>query len=287
MESSRKLEAIRALIPYSCEIVPAGCASAVFFYVPYVPFKSEPGVARVDSFYAASNLAYNLAGRYAEKLREFGIACSPNPEIDYKAAIGGSVGKNTLLYRKGLGSRFAIGAILLGEELPPFNGAQYAEMSCEGCDLCARACPLGAIGERFDRGRCMRQYMLRPEQAGEEVWAAFEDRILGCDICQRVCPMNSEEEQPMPQEVRQLLDYGNFVRSLKEGNLGGFAKYFGKNYARKNSLLAMFLICAANAEDKRFFELARQCARSDSFRVRAAAAYALKKLRRRREDGVT
>lgn len=280
MENIGKLETIRSLIPYPYEITDAGGGSAVFFYVPYKPFKLEKDVARIDSFYIASNLAHKLAGEYAEKLREAGMPCVSNPDINYKAKIGGSVGKNTLLYRKGMGSRFAIGAILLEERLPKIQNAGYVDMPCPSCNLCEKACPLGAIGKRFDRSRCMRQYMTRPENAGEDVLAAFENRLLGCDICQRVCPANTREEQSMSDEIKEILFYPNFVQSLQSGDLGAFSDYFGKNYAKRNFLLAMFLIAAGNMGDDRFIDIAKEGLKSDSPRLRAASIYALKKLKR-------
>jgi epoxyqueuosine reductase len=253
--------------------------STLLFYIPYIPFSYQRNTLNIDNFYIASNKAYVAAKVFAGKLRAEGLNCEPNPSFfDYKAAAarcGCGRGKNTLVYRKDFGSRFAIGAIRLQTELP-FKYSETVVMPCENCGLCQEACPLGAISDKFHRNRCMREYMLKPERAAEDVLRAFECRLLGCDICQNACPVNKSISAPPPQDLQDMLLIENFYSIIKENKLEKFAGYFGWNYCNKNSLLSMLLIAAGNTGDKKYVEIIRENLNSPSGRVKFAAAFAQK-----------
>lgn len=278
MENLKKLKSI---IKCEFDIDTHNNKSTILFYLPYIPFKKENGLANVDSFYLASNKAYKLAVEYAEKLKILGINCTPNPKSDYKAGAvrcGNSMGMNTLVYRKNLGSRFAIGAIELDMTLPPTTNTDKAAMPCKDCNICQKACPTGAIVDSFDRRKCIRNYMLKPEQADEKTLKAFDCNLLGCDICQKVCPLNAGEAlQDVPQHLKEMLNFETLYKNIKDNNLNGFSENFGENYCNKNSLLAMIIVLAANNGDKRYYEIIKENETSGSNRVKFAVNYALKR----------
>lgn len=280
MENIKKLKSI---IGYDFNIDTFNNITTLLFYVPYISFIYEKGIAVVDSFYIASNKAYFLAIEYAKKVNEQGIKCEANPkDINLKSAAircGNSVGKNTLIYRKGYGSRFAIGSIrLYDENIQAIHSTDNIKMPCDSCNLCEKACPLNAITKNnFDRSKCMREYMLKPEKADENILKAINNRVLGCDICQSVCPINSTEKTPMPNDIKNILKIDNLYKNIKEKNLKDFAKHFGKNYSNYNCLLAMLIISAGNSKDKNFYEIIKENAFNNSERVAFAAEYALKR----------
>lgn len=275
------IKILNSILEYSYDIDTNDNISTVLFYVPYNPYNYKTENINIDSYYTASNTAYKKAEEYAKMLSLKGIECKPNPHINLKAAAlrcGGGAGKNTLVYRKNAGSRFAIGALQLKQALPKKAG-EILEMPCKDCNLCQKACPLGAIGESFDRKKCMREYMLKPEKAEENILNAFGSRLLGCDICQSICPLNCcIEAQTQPEHISKMLNIENLYKQIKEKKLKEFVQNYGTNYANGNSLLSMLLIIAGNSGDKKYLEFVKENLKSQSGRVKFAAEYALKKL---------
>jgi epoxyqueuosine reductase QueG len=277
-----RLEKIKKIITCDFDIDTHNGKSIILLYFPYSPYKYNCDTAEVDSFYIACNLAYNAAIEYAKRLRAENIACTANPKGDYKAAAhrcGGVMGKNSLIYRKDYGSRFAIAAIELAEPVSGITAQKNGIiMPCEGCDICKKACPVSAIkdsSENFDSSVCMRRFMLKPEKANIDTVKAFGNRLIGCDICQKVCPQNKVRHTEPPQEIQNLLRIENLYNNIIQDDLRQFSQYFGKNYASKNSLLAMLIIAAANIGDKRCGYFARENLDNQSLRVKFAAEYAL------------
>lgn len=279
MEKLRKLD---SLIEYEYDILPYEKGSLLLFYVPYAPFQRANGCAYIDSFYLASNKAYSLAAEYAAQLNAAGTSCCPSPKnINYKEEAlkcGGCAGKNTLFYRKGAGSRFAIGALLFKEVIEPTEKRESITMPCKTCTVCENLCPSNALKGGFDRNKCIRQYMLKPEKADENILKAFGTSIIGCDICQSACPMNKNSAVPLPREIGEMLKFENLLNSIENNRLEKFALYFGANYTNKNSLLAMLLIAMGNSGDKKYTGIIQKYIKSGSVRVKAAAAYALRQL---------
>ena len=124
---------------------------------------------------------------------QFAAFCgnSPLPEVAAAVRAGlGTRGRNGLLLTELYGSWVFIGEIVTTLHLPP---AQTELQLCNGCDLCIRACPTGALREDgFNETLCLsaitqQKKPLTPEQ---------EDMIRktgcawGCDICQKACPKN-------------------------------------------------------------------------------------------------
>lgn len=277
MESLRKLDSV---IEYDYYIDTYQYISTVIFFVPYSPFGYKKNAVNIDSYYIASNTAYLKSKEYAQKLCEMGIECTANPHSDYKECAyrcGCGKGLNTLIYTKNMGSRFVIGALRLAKPLPP-KKAEEVQMPCKDCGICAKACPLSAISDKFDRNKCMREYMQKPDKADEKVLNAFECRLLGCDICQKVCPLNKDTYIDIPLDIVDFWDIEKFYDILKEKLLDKFAKYFGKNYAVNNTLLALLLIVAGNSGDKKYIDIVSENLTSESDRVKFAAKYAIKKL---------
>ncbi len=110
----------------------------------------------------------------------------------------GVKGKNGLLINKNLGSWFFIGYALTSLDIEPdapsFSG-------CINCGKCARACPGGAIGEKFVPEKCasfltQKKGELSPE---EEAIVKKSGFIFGCDICQSVCPMNAGKGESLSE----------------------------------------------------------------------------------------
>lgn len=278
-----KSEKIKKIITCDYDIDTYNGKSTILLYLPYSPYKYKDDIAAVDSFYVASNTAYYTAIEYAKRLCAENIACMANPKGNYKAAAfrcGGVRGKNSLIYRKDIGSRFVMAAIELKEAVSGIHiEKSKIEMPCESCDICKIACPVSAIkdkSEDFDSSVCIRRFMLKPEKANSDILKAFGNRLIGCDICQKVCPQNKVRHTEPPQEIQKLLGIENLYKKIIQADLQQFSEYFGKNYASKNSLLAMLIIIAANIGNKRYSYFAQENLNNQSLRVKFAAEYALK-----------
>ena len=229
--------------------------AAIFFVQPYQPFKSFPkDKLSVDAYYLCSNKVYFRLKEIAIALTAQSFEAKANPDFNFKKLLlktGEFIeGKNTLLYYKEYGSRFAIGCVSVkakidGEEKPP--------LSCLNCGKCVSACPTGAITkEGFLRNRCIRELM-NHEEISAEIAKKIGNRIYGCDTCQRVCPLNKQEEVLPPQELLDFLDIDNMIESAKSGKkaLKTLSNYIGENYNRPQRILRLAEIAKANRDGEK------------------------------------
>jgi epoxyqueuosine reductase len=115
-------------------------------------------------------------------------------------------GRNNIGYVSGLGSFLQLVAVY--SDLPCEKDSwQEATMmkSCEGCELCRRACPTGAISSDRFLLRAERCIVYHNEKKGdvpfpEWMKTSWHNCIVGCMHCQRVCPQNKEVIQWMGEE---------------------------------------------------------------------------------------
>ena len=112
-------------------------------------------------------------------------------EIAANAGIG-SIGKNTLLLEKGVGSWFFLGAIVTTAKIettehPPID-------PCGTCTQCIDACPTKAITPwSVDATKCISYLTIEHRSLIDpQFFEPIGQWIFGCDICQEVCPHNQE-----------------------------------------------------------------------------------------------
>ena len=99
-------------------------------------------------------------------------------------------GKNTLLIHPRAGSFFFIGILLT--DLSP-EPDEAGKDHCGSCDLCIRACPVGALDSPYQLqpGLCLSYHTIESDQPLPEfIKEHLSQRVYGCDICQEVCPCN-------------------------------------------------------------------------------------------------
>lgn len=96
-------------------------------------------------------------------------------------------GKNNLMIHKELGSFFFIGLVLTKEKYPEV--IEENTLSCGDCTICIKACPVGALTDGFDWGKCISGYN-QEKRSLTDYEIEKNTLLMGCDICQRVCPFN-------------------------------------------------------------------------------------------------
>lgn len=95
-----------------------------------------------------------------------------------QAAGLGVIGKNTLLITPEYGNMVWLAAILCDAELEA--DALLTEDFCGGCTVCARACPVGAVGApEFKQMACHQHAFEGPET---------DEFLIRCHRCRSMCP---------------------------------------------------------------------------------------------------
>jgi epoxyqueuosine reductase len=110
----------------------------------------------------------------------------------------GFIGKNHLLTHPQLGPQ-----ILLGELVTtiPLQGDEPNSGTCQDCDCCVKACPVGALRPDgfLDASRCISCLTQYPPQ--EEPSPDTHGWLFGCDECLHACPFH---DQAPPRANRQF-----------------------------------------------------------------------------------
>lgn len=116
-------------------------------------------------------------GRYSHK------------EAARKAGLG-TIGKNSLFLHKKYGARVRLGTILT--DCPVERDCEIPESICNGCNLCVKACPSGAIlGGEWQEG-LKREEIFSAAVCSDYMKKKFHHigRGVVCGICMKVCPQN-------------------------------------------------------------------------------------------------
>lgn len=164
-----------------------------------------------------------LKERYGPQYR-FAAFTDTGPLVDRAVAARarlGRFGKNGCFYVEPWGSYVFLGYILTDLELvdagpegtssipsdstPPHL---FALDQCAGCDLCARACPTGAIDAPFSVNPrlCLSEVTQASGLIPLELRESLGRRLFGCDTCQMACPVNKQAQKPVDTELAAVPD---------------------------------------------------------------------------------
>ena len=106
-------------------------------------------------------------------------------------------GKHTLLVNRKFGSFLALGGIITNANLETEEKSE--KNMCLNCNICQKACPVGALNEDFilDKTKCI-SWLLQNENFPQNLGKTVKNRIMDCEICQDVCPWNKDHvKNPM------------------------------------------------------------------------------------------
>lgn len=225
---------------------------------PYGPYTGEwpEGHLRWSAYYECRNPAREAMTALTGWLGQQGVAAVkaddrlPLKEAAQRAGLG-RIGHNQLLITPRWGTCVYLDAVLIDTEISE-DREQPKPLSCEKCQRCVAACPMGALDSdgTFHREKCLRHYMLSGEIIPADIRPHLGKDLVGCDACQRVCPHNQGqyriERTPAPESVSAfcIADIlGEWETGLKE-RMARMAPVIGANYARANKVLAAALIAA-------------------------------------------
>lgn len=169
----------------------------------YYPSRRQPAYAPQFAWYAYGRDYHEVVRarleRVASRLDEvyagarFRICVDTAPLMErywaVKAGVG-FIGRNAQLIVPGHGSACFLGEIVTTIPLP---ASTPSEGACpDGCDLCIRACPGGAISREctVDARRCLSYLTIEHRGAFTDGMPQLGRRIYGCDACQSACPLN-------------------------------------------------------------------------------------------------
>lgn len=136
-------------------------------------------------------LLATLQERWPDLQGKVCVDTSPLAEKDLAQRAGiGWIGKHGNLIRRGVGSWFFLGELLLDVDLPP---DAPATAHCGTCTRCLEACPTQAIVApgQVDARRCISYLTIEHRGTVDPALrAGIGPWVYGCDVCQEVCPHN-------------------------------------------------------------------------------------------------
>lgn len=167
--------------------------------------ENAPSYVYFQHYRTANALLDNIAFRISRQIEELGFSALPvaasqsqgknNPYrgvIPHKTAAVlsglGYVGKSGLFLSTAYGGKVRLATILT--DLPVESELPVLENGCGNCDICAKACPAGAIFGQAPTTNGERN--IDPEKCSKYMKEHFQDVGRGsvCGICIKVCPKN-------------------------------------------------------------------------------------------------
>ena len=146
----------------------------------------------------------------------------------------GWLGKNTNVLRKGMGSWFFIGEMIVDAT---FNYDGPAADHCGSCTRCIDACPTGALYEpyKLDAAKCISYLTIELRDAIPEQFRENMDNwMFGCDICQDVCPWNRKAPDTNIDRLEPSGDLtGKTYEFWEELNLDLFRELFRRSAVKR------------------------------------------------------
>lgn len=106
-------------------------------------------------------------------------------------------GRNNITYVEGMGSFHRLSAFY--SDMPCDGNEAWEELKmmeqCDGCDICMRKCPSGAITPRrflLHAERCIVFHNEHPAEVPFPDWLdiTWHNCLVGCMLCQKACPEN-------------------------------------------------------------------------------------------------
>lgn len=253
---------------------------------PYAQARlSDDGdVVFVDSYYTASNQAYQAGKKLEEMLSRAGYRAQANASYPAKAAAVragmGVIGDNGLLITRDNGTRVVI-TLLATDAIMPELEDRTSAGECLHCGKCLSVCPTGAIdcGAMTHPERCLRNHMMEGCVVPEEVRPLMGMRLVGCDMCQRVCPMqNGKEAEPLTAFA--LDDFMTTDEAAFKAQVAKLSLVIGKNMARPQRVRAQAALLAGNRKKETDLEVLRAWSESDFEAVSEHAKWAVKQIER-------
>jgi epoxyqueuosine reductase len=202
------------------------------------------------------------------------------------AAGLGWTGKNTCLIHPKLGSYGFLSVLLTSlETVPEQKRAELAADRCGTCRRCIEACPTSALTPyQMDARRCISYLTIEHKgEIDEELMQGMGRQVFGCDICQEVCPWNRKAPIAADPDLAVREELVNpsleWLASLNEAEFettfnGSPVRRSGFSGLRRNLAIAM-----GNSGRRGFAAILTEWAASDHDGLRAAARWALKKLK--------
>jgi len=188
IDPGRLLDDAKSVIVVALSYKPQVDATAVGWAVPTAPMGRVAQFAQYDDYHGfIKGLLQDLADFTRELVggsHRFKLCVDSAPLAEKALAVRaglGFIGKNHLLIHPQLGPQILLGELLTTAEFAP---DEPSSGNCDGCDLCLRACPTGALRsdgllDARECISCLTQHQPSP-RIGK--W------LFGCDECLLVCP---------------------------------------------------------------------------------------------------
>ena len=165
---------------------------------------------------------------------------SPIREVDAACRAGlGVRGRNNLLITPRFGSFVFIGEILT---TLPFEGVESACACCDGCGLCAAACPTSALSGSFKRERCLSYLTQKKASFRPRRKARLKAPCLGCGSLPARVPPAIGARRRRPPAGGQLVN----LASILEGFPGQFRKAYGGRRSRGGARKRFYATCGSS-----------------------------------------